>query len=254
MRVDFAAFWLPKDGAEPRQYEDAFAPASVDARPRACLRCAVADGATESAYSRVWARQLVSGFASGRLTAPDLAELPLIGRRWTHSVAHALARNESAAWYLEPKAADGAFAALIGLEFNDHAQRADAGTYRAVALGDSCFVQVRDDRTRRAFPLASSALFSARPVLLPSRPAAADDFAGAIARDDGTWQSGDAFYLMSDALACWFLAANERGERPWHAIDRFGRSDRAGFRRWVQTLRPTALKNDDVTLLRIVVR
>jgi hypothetical protein len=254
VRIDFAAFWLHKDGGEPRHYEDAFAPASVDDRPRTRLRCAVADGATESAYSRMWARQLAGGFASGRLTAPDLAELPALGRRWADSVAHAVARNEGAAWYLEPKAADGAFAALIGLEFDSLPDRDDAGTYTAVALGDSCFVHVRDGRTRRAFPLTSATAFSARPVLLPSRPTAADDFAVAIAHDTGTWQSGDAFYVMSDALACWFLAAAEVGERPWSAIDRFARADRAGFRRWVRALRPTALKNDDVTLLRIIVR
>ena len=254
MRIDYAAFWLPKDGAEPREYEDAFAPWSVDDCPRARFRCAVADGATESAYSRVWARQLVSGFASGRLTAPDLAELPDIGRRWACSVAHALAQNESAAWYLEPKVAAGAFAALVGLEFDDADRRTEGGSYSAVALGDSCFVHVRADRAQRTFPLGSSAAFSARPVLLPSSPAHADNFAGAIVRAAGTWQRGDAFYVMSDAIACWFMAATERGERPWGAIDRFARTDRTAFRSWVHGLRPTELKNDDVTLLRIVVR
>ncbi len=254
MRVDFAAFWLHKDGAEPSQYEDAFAPACVDDRPRTRLRCAVADGATESAYSRIWARQLVSEFASGRLTAPDLTELPLLGRRWARSVAQALARNESAAWYLEPKAADGAFAALIGLELTNVAHADDRGAYTAVALGDSCFVQVREDRPLRAFPLGSSAAFSARPILLPSRPTAADNFAGAISHDAGQWQSGDTFYVMSDALACWFLSVAERGERPWRAIDQFARADRSGFRKWIRLQQPTALKNDDVTLLRIVVR
>jgi hypothetical protein len=253
--VDFAAFWLHKDGGDPWHYEDAFAPASVDDRPRNRLRCAVADGATESAYSRIWARQLVSGFASGRLTAPDFAELPALGRRWARSVAHALARDDArAAWYLEPKAEDGAFAALIGLEFENFPKRDDAGTYSAIALGDSCFVQVRDDRAQQAFPLGNSADFSARPILLPSRPPAAEDFARAIARGAGKWQSGDTFYVMSDALACWFLGSIERGERPWSAIDSFDRADRAGFRRWVAGLRPTALKNDDVTLLRIAVR
>jgi hypothetical protein len=254
VRVDFAAFWLHKDGGDPRHYEDAFAPSAVDARARTQFRCAVADGATESAFSRMWARQLVGEFAGGRLTAPDLAELPLLGQRWARAVAHAVARDEGSAWFLEPKAADGAFAALVGLDLRNSARRDDAGTYRAVALGDSCLVHVRGDRVVRAFPLGVSTAFSARPVLLPSCPAAADGFAAAIVRDAGTWQSGDAFYLMSDALACWFLAVTERGERPWRTIDRFAQADRAGFRAWVQTLRSAALKNDDVTLLRIVVR
>ena len=251
MRVEFAPFWLHKDGGEPRQYEDAFAPASVENRPLVRLRCAVADGATESAYSRTWARQLASGFASGRLTAPDLTELPAIGRRWERFVGHAIARSEPAAWYLERKVEEGAFAALLGLEFESRPQRDDAGTYAAIALGDCCFVHVREDRVRCAFPLESSAAFNARPALVPSRPAAGDGYAGAIARGPGSWAAGDTFYLMSDALACWFIGALERGERPWREIDRFARADRAGFRSWVHALRATALKNDDVTLLRI---
>jgi hypothetical protein len=251
MRVAFAPFWLHKDGGEPRDYEDAFAPASVDVRPLERLRCAVADGATESLYSRTWARQLASGFASGRLTAPDLVELPVIGRRWARSVAHAQARQESQAWYLERKLEEGAFAALIGLEFESLPRRPDAGTYTAIALGDCCFVQVRGDRLFHAFPLENAAAFDSRPVLLPSRPAAADAFADAIAREAGCWEPGDRFYVMSDALACWFLASTERGERPWRELDRFTRAGRAGFRAWVHALRASALKNDDVTLLRI---
>ncbi len=254
MHVDFAAFWLFKDGGRPRDYEDAFAPSSVDAGPRARLRCAVADGATESAFSRIWARQLVSGFVSGRLTAPDLAELPAIGRRWARSVAHALGRNERAAWYLERKADDGAFAALVGLELAQAARADGGGTYSAIALGDSCFVHVHADSIRRAFPIDCAAAFGARPTLLPSRPAPSDEYARAIARAAGTWDPGDTFYVMSDALACWFLTAAERGDRPWREIDRFGRADRAAFRHWVRDLRPAALKNDDVTLLRVMVR
>jgi hypothetical protein len=251
VRVDFAPFWLHKHGEEPRRYEDAFAPSSVDDRPRTLLRCAVADGATESAYSRIWARQLVSGFASGRLTGPDLVELPVFARRWARSVAHALARNDSATWYLERKLEDGAFAALVGLEFADLPNSKGAGTYAAVALGDSCFVHVRDDRALLTFPIDSSAAFAARPVLLPSRPAPADHFEEAIARHKGYWQLGDRFYVMSDALACWFVASIEQGAQPWREIDGFGRLERAKFRRWVHALRPMSLKNDDVTLLRI---
>jgi hypothetical protein len=253
MQVDFAAFWLHKDGGEPREYEDAFAPSSVDALPRARLRCAVADGATESAYSRIWARQLVSGYASGRLTAPDFVELPVIGRRWAHSVTRALERTAEAPWYLERKADHGAFAAFIGLDLEDR-EPGRGGAYAAIALGDSCFVQIRAGCMERAFPLDRAVAFNARPVLLPSRPAPADEFAGAISRVAGAWKPGDTFYVMSDALACWFLSAVERGGQPWREIDRFKRSERAAFRRWVHALRGVALKNDDVTLLRITLR
>jgi hypothetical protein len=214
-------------------------------------RCAVADGATESAFSRIWARQLVSGFASGRLTGPDLPELPELARRWARSVAHAVARNEAATWYLERKLEDGAFAALLGLEFTDPSDTKGGGTYAAVALGDSCVVHVRDDRVLLTFPIDTSAAFAARPVLLPSRPATSDHFVEAIAHHRGYWQPGDRFYVMSDALACWFVGSIEQGAQPWRKIDEFARADRTNFRRWVHDLRPRSLKNDDVTLLRI---
>lgn len=254
MVVDFAAFWLPKDGARASEYEDAFAPAALDDAPRTRLRCAVADGASESAYARLWARQLVGEFTSGGLTGPDLVELPRVGRRWADEVSRILARDEPA-WYLERKAEEGAFAAFIGLEFVDAPGRDDAGTFGAIALGDSCFVQVREDAIERAFPIERAAAFDARPLLVPSVPERVDEVAAAIARYGGAWQSGDRFYVMSDALACWFLAGSERAERPWQHLDRFERRDRADFRQWVRALRRSSvLKNDDVTLLRLRVR
>lgn len=254
MVVDFAAFWLPKDGARPREYEDAFAPSSIDERPRRRLRCAVADGASESAYARVWARQLVSEFACGGLTGPDLAQLPHVGRRWSQAVTTALGGDGASSLYLERKAEDGAFAAFVGLEFVDVSDRDDAGSFGAIALGDSCFVQVRNDAIERAFPFETSEAFNARPVLVPSRPIEADVYTAAIARYGGTWHSQDTFYIMSDALACWFLAASERGERPWRELNRFARRERAAFRSWAHALRPSFLKNDDVTLVRIGIR
>jgi len=249
--IEFAAFWLPKDGVEPREYEDAFAPAAIDGTPRSRVRCAVADGASESAYARVWARQLVSEFAHGGLTGPGLIELPHLGSRWLQAVASALSRDETASLYLDRKIDDGAFAAFLGLEFVDASAHDDVGSFGAIALGDCCFVQIRRDAIVRSFPLETSEQFNVRPVLVPSRPIESDAFSGAIARYGGSWHSGDTFYLMSDALACWFLLAAERGKRPWCDLDRFARRDRAAFRTWVHALRPIALKNDDVTLVRM---
>ncbi|GAC1398955.1 MAG: protein phosphatase 2C domain-containing protein [Vulcanimicrobiaceae bacterium] len=251
MVVDYAAFWLPKDGAGPNEYEDAFAPAAVDGTPRSRVRCAVADGASESAYARVWARQLVSEFAYGGLTGPGLIELPHLGGRWSRAVALMLSRDGTTSLYLDRKIDDGAFAAFLGLEFVDASAQDDAGSFGAIALGDCCFVQIRRDAIVRSFPLETPEQFNVRPVLVPSRPIESDAYSNAIARYGGTWHSGDAFYLMSDALACWFLVAAECGERPWRDLDRFARRDRAAFRNWAHALRPSALKNDDVTLVRM---
>jgi len=72
-----------------------------------------------------------------------------------------------------------------------------------------------------------------------------------IARGD--WRIGDRFYLMTDALAHWWLAEHEAGRAPWAALDRpGGRGRRRSFPDWVDDRRRRRhLRNDDVTLLRI---
>ena len=61
--------------------------------------------------------------------------------------------------------------------------------------------------------------------------------------------AGDALYLMTDALAEWFLRQFAAGGRPWKDID--GLSE-ASFADWVQAQRKNRrLKNDDVTLVKI---
>jgi hypothetical protein len=248
--IESASFWLQKDGSEPRQFEDAFARANVGERPCRGVRFAVADGATEAAFSRWWARLLATAFAGGRLTGPELAELPQLERRWLAGVSRVVARRAAPGWYMEPKLAEGAFATLLGVEFAELPHSDDAGVYAAVAVGDTCLVHMRGDAPRYAFPIRESAAFDNSPKLVPSRPAAGAP-AHEIARHVGVWRAGDVFYLMSDALACWFLEAVERGERPWRRLNEFTSTDGEPFREWVRVLRRRSLKNDDVTLLRV---
>ena len=62
MRVHYAAYWLPKEGSREDEYEDAFAPAqAADDAPSEFL-CAVADGATETSFSGLWAQLLVEAY------------------------------------------------------------------------------------------------------------------------------------------------------------------------------------------------
>jgi hypothetical protein len=234
-----SVFRLAKDGSTRAEYEDAIAWSS---RRR---RFAVADGASASAFARLWAQLLVRAYVSGALSAETLeADLAPLQQRWSAEV-----EQRDLPWYAVEQARRGAFAALVGLTLRDD------GTWCALAVGDSCLFVVRDGRLHTALPLSEPDAFDNQPFLLGSRAAANTPLRerGAIVQADGNWQPGDTFLLMSDALAASFLKLKLKlaQSRPCSALDvlEFQRTAR-GFRRWVRSLRAERLlRNDDVSLV-----
>ncbi len=226
---------MPKAGCSQAEYEDATAWSS---RAR---RFAVADGASASAFARLWAQLLVRAYVGGHLDSESLeADLAPIQSRWSSQVD-----QRPLAWYAQEQARRGAFAAMVGLTLHDDA------SWSALAVGDCCVFHVRDDSLLTAFPLSESRAFDNRPLLLGSRAEANATLraCGAIRRMHGAWQPGDTFLLMSDALASALLGRIEAYACPPLASLSFERSP-AGFRRWVRNMRAEQrLRNDDVSLL-----
>ncbi|RKG89688.1 hypothetical protein D7W82_06080 [Corallococcus sp. CA049B] len=70
---------------------------------------------------------------------------------------------------------------------------------------------------------------------------------------EGTCEPGDTLYLMTDALACWFMAEDEAGRAPWRVLRDLNTTDQAeAFDAMIARLRRDGtLKNDDSTLMRI---
>jgi hypothetical protein len=246
------AFWAQKAGNAPGEYEDAYWPRDrLDQQSGREFRFAVADGATETSYSGIWAKQLVRMFcSSSRGTSPKqfVSDLRCIQRRWNSVV-----RRRPLPWYAEEKVRAGAFSALLGLRLFDDDSSPRSGAWQASALGDSCLVHLRGDEVLQRFPIESAREFTNRPVLLSSNPEYNDSIADCFRLAEGRWISDDAFYLMTDALAAWFLAQAEQGERPWSIIRDLDTCDQANeFADVVSDLRTSRLlRNDDVTLIRI---
>lgn len=68
----------------------------------------------------------------------------------------------------------------------------------------------------------------------------------------GNWTSHDRFYLMTDALACWFLHEIESGESPWSCYPFVRSNEKVTFESWVKRLRSSKrMRNDDVTLIHV---
>jgi hypothetical protein len=248
MHIRSRTWWAPKAGHAPDEYEDAFWPEEdLDGDLDSC-RFAVADGASEASFSGLWARLLVSAYGRGRLRPGALARaLPALQQEW---LAGATSRTLS--WYAEEKLRTGSFAALAGLTLR-RAAAGPGGTWEAMAVGDSCVFQVRQDRLALAFPVSRAADFGTTPHLLSTQARHIERAVDDLQRVRGRWLPGDSFFLLTDALACWFLGEHERGGAPRSALpDREGPDVAARAGAWVAALRAAgALRNDDLTLLRV---
>lgn len=232
--------WTAKAGNSAGDYEDAFwPPEPVERRQRSCQRFAIADGATESSFSGLWARQLVRGYGKQGWTGKDLARrLPPVQQAWQQQV-----QARPLPWYAEEKARSGAFSTLMGLTLQDHTGARGQGTWRALAVGDSCLFQLRRQKLLASFPLSDADAFDNSPVLLSSRPGPNQAALEAVQAQAGFWQTGDEFLLMTDALAAWFLRHGDAAAA-WPPP--------ADFPAWVHDLRQRRLlRNDDVTLVRV---
>lgn len=234
--LEHVAVSVPKAGHRPDENEDATAAADG--------RFAVADGASEGWASGPWAQALAAAYARtppGPDTYPDWLAAARAG--FTPPTG-------GGAWYAEAKQEQGAFATLLGVTIEP--AKAGGLKWRAAAVGDSCAFQVRSGNLLARFPVETADGFSNRPRLIgsaagPDGPAP-DWYAGRA-------EPGDAFYLLTDALAEWFLRVAAGGESPWADLDRVTAANgkpSTAFAAWVESLRAArAVRNDDCTAVRV---
>jgi hypothetical protein len=234
------AFHVVKRGHPSEEYEDAFA------GDPATGRFAVADGASETSYAALWARLLVEGFVSTGLNVSAVdGWLTGLRHQWAAEVD-----QKPLPWYAEIKRELGAAATFLGLQIRPRRPN-DKGMWRAFALGDTCLLRVRKDRLLRPLPLSGSKEFNNRPPLIGSRQG---PMAASIRAVKGTWLRGDTFFLMTDALAEWFLDRHEKGEKPWRHLGKWTADDSRpyDFASRIEEMRDHGgLRNDDVTLLSV---
>ena len=233
MQISRDIFWLQKAGNAEHEYEDAYAISSPKPDRLREFRCAVADGATETSFSRSWAEILAGTFALGgldRVTPPVLAPLAAAWR--------AKIDADSLPWYAQAKLEQGAFSSLIGLTLRAN------GAWRALCVGDSCLFHVRPYQAIWAFPYYQSEQFGNRPLLISTDAAVNGGVQPQGVR--GRWQDGDFFLLMTDALANFFIS------QPRLRRQLVAATTQAQFEQIVTQARADRLlRNDDVTYLKV---
>lgn len=250
VRVSLNRFFAQKAGNEPDDYEDAFAPKVSGPIQADSIALAVSDGAGETSFAKEWAKMLARSFAKEPFTTKDTLQVQteLLAKRW-----QSIVNRRPLPWFAEEKVRLGAFAALLGVQFYSGINASsESGQLSAVAVGDSCLFQIRNDQLVLSFPLQRSADFNNSPILLSSNLARNARVWEGVKLQSAEWKVGDTFLLATDALACWFLSEHERNERPWNILVGFSEDPMPShsFELWTKATRSTLqMKNDDTTCL-----
>lgn len=254
MQIWIQSFSRHKAGNKPEEYEDALWPAKQGTFQGTEFHFAVADGATESSFSGLWARMLVHSYGLSPLTPLNLQQrVEKRSRKWAQQVT-----VKPLPWFALEKVQRGAFATLLGLSLSNGAGASSAGgRWQALAIGDTCLFQIRALELIASFPLTRAKQFGNTPLLVSTHLLSNQNLWARLAdfERQGLWQPGDNFLLMTDALAHWFLKEVETGELPWLTLFKVAEQSKSrpdSFDRWLADLRRSkAIRNDDVTLLMI---
>lgn len=252
MRISIQSFSLHKAGNKSEEYEDAFWPARQGTFEGDSFHFALADGATESSFSGLWAQMLVYSYGLSPLTSYNLQQrVEKRAQRWVRRVT-----AKPLPWFALEKVQRGAFATLLGLSLrNNQDLSCPGGCWTALAIGDTCLFQLRASELVASFPLTTAEQFGNTPLLLSTHPLRNQHLwtRQADFEREGLWQPGDTFLLMTDALAHWFLNEVETGEMPWLTLFNLAAQSTSAsdsFAHWLGDLRTSkAIRNDDVTLL-----
>ncbi len=234
---------LPKFGNSVEECEDSF---SIK-KTKQFLKIAISDGATESSFAKEWADILVKELAtlSDMSGKKLIAKLPKLREKWLAEVT-----KNPLPWYAEAKLEKGAFSTILCLKLDYKKQ-----SYDCIAIGDCCLFHVRGKELISSFPVQHASAFSNNPFLLSTR--SDDDSILKVHIEEiksRIIEQEDYLFIMSDALAHWFMKECEEGERPWEILIGLSEDSDAAFEDWLDELRKSKeIKNDDTTLIIIKV-
>jgi serine/threonine protein phosphatase PrpC len=241
MLITFKAFCLQKEGNDIAEYEDAYSPRILETDKHSEFRCAVADGATETSFSGLWAKILVDAFVEEDLSTIDQLRMKDLSLKWREEIA-LLTKDKPLSWYAEEKLERGAFSSLMGLHI-----KAD-GQWEAAWVGDSCLFQLRPPSYRKSYPYTEPDEFNNHPALISTNALDNSKISASTVR--GKWREGDCFLLMTDALAHYFLSDKSLRSKLLPSL-----LNQELFEEIIHTARAAKLcRNDDVTLLKVCIK
>ena len=188
-----------------------------------------------------------------------IKKIPSVNNFWgiiTDAQSHfvEIISHKKLPWYAEEKAKHGAYSTLLWLSIVNTAKFPIIGKCKALAIGDSNLIHVRNGKLLRSFPICSSEEFGNSPILISSNSnnnSLIHDYLKFIEFD---CLPGDKLFLATDALSMYMLKKFEDNENPCTDIESIVKEDDPNqkFILWANDLRCNGkLKNDDTSLVYI---
>lgn len=237
--ISVKEFHRPKLGNSDDEYEDAFA---CNFKTK---RFAIADGASDSIFSGLWANALVNAFSDSTLPFSGdsnfLRNIIYLARKsWYNSIDW-----KSLKVFVRNKALKGSFSTFLGIQIDPSGSDFH---FRAIAVGDSCLF-MKDGKGLTGFPINDSTKFNITPKLIWSGygspfPEDYNTKLPEIKYYEGKIRPGQQMLLATDAISKWIL------ENQTHSFDTLCEKDDP-YRYVTGMLEARELRNDDVTFCSI---
>ena len=231
--MKICALHAPKEGNTEEQYEDAFA---THTHADGSTMLAVSDGASTAVFAREWANLIVQTFVQATPLPDDnvlFETVESLAKVWREDV-----EVKATSWWAQEKLPHGSSATLLLAHIEEQA-------LQLLAVGDVCLFLVRENRLKYAFPVTGSHKFDTRPMLLTTEKPAEQP---TVKRFECAICPSDRLYILSDAVACWFLEQYEAKRRPWEMLP----ASDTEIATWLAKLRENkTMKNDDVTVISV---
>jgi len=240
-------FHVQKLGNKPDECEDSF---YYDLERG---KFAIADGASECCFSRLWSTLLteyfvrsdlslfsIENFSKDELGKALLSFLPSAQDAWINKIDW-----PSLKWNVLEKARRGAFASFLGLEIG---KKESYYMWRAIAIGDCCLLHFKSQKLMDSFPLHSSLEFGSTPSMLSSIPS--PNTHPEVSGKEGKVEKGEIMVLATDAIVEWILRENENGGDQYKSLFSLRNDDLKAF--FEELIEDGKMKNDDLTLITLI--
>ncbi len=251
--ISWLSYSIPKAGNTDGENEDAVYPVAGIGQNgnNEVATFIVADGATQTSFSGLWAKCLISSCSQTRLSEFNLLRAVNKAQlEWDQSLI-----GTELPWHAQEKFRLGAFSALAWLEIQYFPLHpAYAFTWRALAVGDCCLFIARNQSIYLSLPLQEVGDFQKKPLLIPSKSEKMDSIKGKVQSARGSLMMGDKLILASDAISSWIMRKPQTDRLEFLALIKSIKNARngSGFSHWIDNLRKSGdLKNDDTSIILI---